>query len=915
MPQAGSTRVRLRRAVAALAAVAVVALGLIPAQAAYAANGNVTATILDKDNNPLTSQMVVEFPGGSTMGVTPDVNGEIDLALPAGTYTLRTWDISRYPLWQQEFTVVDDQTTPLGVIKLSEFPSVTLSVPDALAHDIRVHTYRWTGSYWANVSVLPYAPNSNGDLEIWFSDPDGQWTLEFIADDSIPYMTTYLGGTTVPAAPGGVGSFQFTAEQDETIHLGEVNLVPAGVISGTVTGYGVGPLSDAYVVATDGDDNYVAETQTDESGNYTLKVPLNEELAVHAYADDWQLEYYNDARSITTADKRTLTSGNASWTPVDFQLFPDVTARFDIYADQGGGPAPYDVNSWLYYNSGGGYSPVPFEIDWEDATARFSELPAGEYRLGLQLVDESGWIPFATTNTVPGDLPGATSSCYFQFVVNGNDIDIEFDLLADPASTTCTDAPWVEGAATPGTVTGTVDDFEFMTGPVTATLYTPDQYGEPFPILSSAVGDDGTFALAGVYVDGEYYVGVEVGDTDPFLDTLFGLDDRLAMWQIYDDHIDGVPLTAGVDHAIGTLPLFPASVLTGVVTLRGEPVADVCVELESATTGDYITCDDTDANGRYHLKAPVPGQADDDPFEYRILAYPDGAVFPTYYGDEWFMGEIILVTEPGIDPTQYDIVLVTMPSFIVGEVNTWDADNGEGPVPGGVAHLYQKSGTSWVSVDSFALTQGDWVSEFAFPSELIDVLEGADFLDLFELPSVGPGDYRIYFSQDTTWLPIIEYYVAMATVPTGYVEIESTTPTCFISLENFALDTIAFVDYSLVDTASTINCAPPAPPAPGGGGTPSPKPPKSVTPLIQLVNDAIDDAGEEGTEEPDEGEEPAVLQPTTPPAPSATPSPAPDPDADGAGGARADLAWLWWAGGILLLVIIAGGTVLVLRRP
>src|SRR5690606_34023050 len=112
------SRSRFRRAIAALAALGLVAFGLTPVTAAYAANGNVTATILDVNNNPLTSQMVIEFPGGSTMGVTPDVNGEIDLALPAGTYTLSTWDFTRYPDWETTFDVVDDQTTALGPFNL-----------------------------------------------------------------------------------------------------------------------------------------------------------------------------------------------------------------------------------------------------------------------------------------------------------------------------------------------------------------------------------------------------------------------------------------------------------------------------------------------------------------------------------------------------------------------------------------------------------------------------------------------------------------------------------------------------------------------------------------------------------------------------------------------------------------------------
>lgn len=909
MSPVAPARSRLRRAVAALAALGVVAFGLVPVSAAYAAPGNVTATIHDVNGDPLTTQMVIEFPDGATMGVIPDANGHINMTLSAGSYKLQTWDFLRYPDWELPFDVVDNETTALGTITLDQHPSVVGSVPAELGGEVSVHTYRWEDGNWYQVSITPFPTDSNGEFQIWFSGAPADWTLQFVPSDSIPYLTTYLGGGD-ELPPGPAIGVSFTPGSiNDVLDLGETELLDAGVISGNVSGYGVGPLDDATVTAFDPDHTVITRVDSDATGNYTLKVPLGIDVAVYAYGDSWHGEYYNNVTSITAADTRTLTSVDSTWTNVDFELFPEVSAYFDVVADTGDGPEPFAVDSWLYYSFGGGFSPIPFEIDWDDNNADFSWLPQGQYRLGLQLPDGSDWLPFSTQNTVPGDLTGSSSSCYFEFTVDGNHTELAFDVTAEPDATSCTEAPWMDGAGEPGEVTGFVDDIELMTGPVTATLYLPDQYGELFPIVSDVANVDGSFTLPGVYVGGEYFVGVDSGRTDPYLETVFGASDRQHLVHVYDIDIDGFLIDGGYDLDVGTLPLLPASVLSGVVTLRDEPAEDVCVELETADDGEFIMCDETDQNGRYYLKAPVPENPGASPLEYRILAYPEGAFFPTYYGDEWFMGDIIEVETAGLDPKQYDIAILTMPSFIVGQVATGDFDYSTSEVPNGVAHLYKKSGANWVNVDSFPLTQESWMSEFAFPSDLLDVLYGGDPSDILSLPTVAPGDYRIYFSQNGDWLPVTEYVVGMLTLPSDYSETQVETSGCFVSLSNFALDSIAMVYQAIVDPHLELDCTPPAPSAPGGGGTSTPKPPKSVTPLFELTEDLIDEPGEEEVEEP---------TPSPTPVPSAAPSPSPTPDPDASGGpapSGPDLSWLWWGGGVLLLIIIAGGTALIIRRP
>lgn len=911
------TRRRFRRAVAALAALGVVALGLVPVSAAYAANGHFTATILDSDDNPLTAQMLLEPEGGLSTSATPDSNGQLDMYLPAGTYTLSTFFDERFPYWEHTFVVEDDQTTPLGTFKLDQYPSVAGSVSPALGAGGYVNTHRWNeddGS-WSHVGGPRYIA-SDGTFQMWFGDASSStWTLEFVPVDGIPYMTTFLGGGgSRPNAPTTGSSFTLGDLNDVDI-LGQTELIGAGIVTGTVKDLGGEPIEDAYVVAADLDGDDLAETRTDGTGAYTMKVPLDEELTVRAYADDRLTQFYNGTYYRFEAEVLQLGTGNLEKEDVDFELAPDnIEVSFDIYADQGSGPEPYEVNAWLYHASDSGFSPVPFDIDWEDDTVRFEGLPPGAYRLGLQLADESGWIPFSVTNTAPGDdALDAAEDCYYSFEIYGDEVELAFDATADPASTDCIGAPWLDGAGSPGVVTGTVDDIDDMDGPVIATLYIGDEYGEPIEVLSSTVDDnDGTFTLPGVYVEGQYFVGIEVGRTDPFMETLFGDDaddeDRMPMWLLYDQFIDGFWLEGGQGEDMQELSLFPAAVLTGTVTLRDQPVEDVCVSLEDVDSNDDVMCDTTDGDGRYYLKAPVPDDPN-FPLEYRIYAYPDGAYLWTYYGEDWFNGDIIQVSEPGLDLTQYDIELVTFPSFIVGSATIWDDDTyNNNPVSGGVAHLYKKLGSNWVEVEAFTLIHDFASSDFVFPGSLFDELNSSDPNDIRGLSSLAPGDYRIYFSQGGTWLPIEEYDVEQYSLPDHYQETDTYTTVCYVSVPGFALDTVALVGV-YIDTESTLNCAPPTPPVITPTNPPTPSggtPPRFVPPILD--HDPIEFPDDEGE---DETPEPSPSPTSTP-----TPSPTPDPTADGGSDADGlDLTWLWWSGGILMLIIIAGGTVLIIRRP
>lgn len=904
-----ASRKRFRRITAVAAAVGVVFFGLVPATAAYAL-GTVTARVVDTGGSPLTSQMVMEWPGGSTGPVYPNANGEISETLPPGDYTLRTWDPSRYPLWEHDFTVVDGETTALGEFTLDQFASVAGTVPIGLADDVGIHVYKWNGSYWYLYSSgWPYTPESDGSFRIWFADPSGTFTLEFVPDDAVPYITTYLGESPeLPATLDDPDTYFTLGALNSIAGVGNTSLLAAGVISGTVvTETDADPIEYATVIADDLDGNQLAEAETDATGAFSLKVPLDVPLVLRSYASGWLHQYYDRMYDADDAEEITLTTADPARTDILFQLMPEIAAYFSVYADDGGGSESFRVNTWLYYNGGGGFSPIPFDIDWDDDEASFYELLPGTYRVGLQLVDESGWIPFSTANVIPGTIPGAGSACYFQFEVTGAIVEFEFELTAEPDSSACTEAPWLDGAGTPSDVHGVVTNIADVVGPATATLYIQDSWGDPIEVVSTTVDPaTGAYTLAGVYIDGEYFVGIETAPDNPHLDMLFGDGEEQLLFHRYDYSIDGFLIDAQDDKEVDvTLP--EARVLSGIITVGGVPVQDSCVLLLDFSY-DSVDCGRTDSSGRYWVKAPVPDISDPNPLEYKIVAGTN-YILPTFWGVDPASGDWIPVTESGLDPLSYDIELMSIPSFILGDVAVWDYDESDSvAVDGGTAHLYRKSGSTWVEIDAFPMVDDTWSSLFAFPGELLDIFAGGSPEDLFDLEGLAPGDYRIWFSQNGTWLPITEFERNVFSLA-GFNDWQDFDgETCYLDVPAVGLSTLTIFYEVLLDPEVDLDCTPPTT---SGGGPAPPAPPVKKPVASTGDNQQGDSPDDELTDESgSEGEGPGVIQPTAPP----TPSPAPSAD-DGPETGGADLTWLWWVGGILLLIVIGGGVMLVLRRP
>ncbi|MBX3094335.1 MAG: hypothetical protein KF680_07355 [Cryobacterium sp.] len=915
MTVVSSTHKRFRRAGAMLVAIGVLAFGLVPVSAAYAAPVSVTVTIETAGGDPVSGQFIVNEVGSPPGGVGAIANsaGELSYGLEPGDYFIYSPPGRPYEQTEFYFTVAEGGAQAFGPFVVNERPSVKGSVPDALGGMVEVNTYRWNGSYWSLVSPQPFTTDSNGDFQIWFSDPVGTWALQFVPSDTIPYLTTYLGGIgRLPWSLDDTDTFFVLAGPNTPVDVGQTVLLDAGVISGTVTGLGAGPIDDAYVVANDLNDIQIAETRTDASGAYTLKVPLDEAVTVSSYADGWLYQYFDGEYDFDNAASRVLTDLDPTWTDVDFELFPEVEAHFSVVADAGSGPEPLRVDSWLYRDAGSGFSPIPYDVDWDYDGADFYDLLPGVYRLGLRPVDELGWIPFSTVNTYPGTVPSAGDPCYFEFEVTGAIVEYEFELTADPASSACTEAPWVDGAGTPGDFSGSVSNIADVVGPATATLYVQDAWGDPHEVVSTTVDPStGAYSLPGIYVDGDYFVGIETARDDPHISTAFGFNDQLPLYLIYDQYIEGIYVDAATDYDLGSVALPDARVLSGIVRLSGEPIEGVCVLLVDLWD-DEIMCDQTDSTGRYYLKAPVPDDAD-PANEFRIVVGSYG-FFPTYYGADPLVGDVVEVSEPGLDPASYDIDLIEIPSLITGLVSIWDPDASSwSSVDDGVAHLYRKSGTSWVLVESFPMPDDSGDSEFVFPSALADALTSGGPGDLVGLPSLQPGDYRIWFSQNGQWLSITEFE-SIRLSPIGLEGWDyGDDEVCYLDVPALTASTMVFYLYASVAETST-NCAPPLPPTPPTPPTPpgsSGTPPQGA-PGTSGTSES-DDAQDEVVEEEDTGgETPGALVPTNP----STPSPSPDPNADtGSDGDGPDLTWLWWTGGILLLLVIGGGVILVLRRP
>lgn len=921
MPVASPARARFRRIIAGLAAAGVLAFGIVPMSAAYAAPVPVTITMTSKVGTvPVVGDnyFFVNYEGATGSSVAwdhADPSGVLQYNLEPGSYEIYSAPGTRYASTRLPFTVTELGPNTFN-LDIDTLPSVSGSVSPSLAGAVGINTYRWNGSYFGLDSVSPYAPDSNGNFEIWFSNPAETWALEFIPADNQPYMATWLGGAAEPPSNLSDSATFFTLNgNNTTTTVATTTLLEAGIVSGTVTGLGGDPIQGAYVIADDNDYNVLTETSTNGSGQYTLKVPLEEPFTVRSYESDWAHEYYNDARDADDAVVFILTDTDYVRTGIDFELFPYVEVDFDFFVLDGTDQVEYNVDFWLYRDSGSGYGPIPFEVDIDETSTGISELPPGEYRVGLQHTFDERWIPFDTVNTLPGDIDGDTGQCYYEFTVDGSVTEFAYELTAQPEQTNCTDAPWVDDAEDMGVVSGTVTNADDVVGSLTAQLYLyDDEHGDFYELVSGPVDEDGNFALEGVLLDGEYFVAISTPRNDPHISQFVGFGGQIALDEMYDIGVDGFDIDAQDDRNIGDIMLPQGRLFTGIVSAGGDPLEGMCVELETALTTQFVMCDQTDSAGRYYLKAPLPENELESPLGYRILTVSYVFV-PTYYGADPLEGDVLLVETGGVDPIDRNIELQLLPTMISGYASVWNDSDGEIPVYNGIAHLYRSSGTTWIHVDEFELVHSATDSQFVFPPELEELFNSGpvgDEFDYDDLPGLTPADYRLWFEQDGDWLPIAESETIRIGPQGfgGYNDVESEA--CYVDVDDLRIGEVALVDPVQLDPDSDTDCTPPVlPPSTGGGGGGSggpanPNPPRFVPPILDH-----DPFGEE----PDEVVEPTP-SPTPTPTQTPTPSPTPQPSADGDGGdGGLDLTWLWWGGGILLLIILAGGTTIILRRP
>ncbi|HRN29583.1 MAG TPA: carboxypeptidase-like regulatory domain-containing protein, partial [Terrimesophilobacter sp.] len=431
---------RFRRAVAALAALGVVAFGLVPASAAYAAE-SVTFRVVDSANNPVSSQVIVRHADGiTTQGVTLTNGSPTNpLLLAPGDYTLETWDFTRFLHNEMPFTVEAGIPRDLGDFDavrqagaeqvdfvVDQFPAVTGTVPlDAAAAGVGVRAYRWDedSSAWLQLNAWPYPVDPvDGSFTLWhYWDTDStEFTLEFIADDGAPYFTTWLGGSTDrPWDQGDADTYALGAVNSVTDE-GLTALVAAGIISGTVSDADSNPLEDASIwVHPDGDDSWGFSASTDSDGEYTVKVPLGDDYVAVAWASGFEDQYYDHVAELAGATPLSVTPITPRYSGIDFELNRVAELLVDVYADAGGVRQPLSVNGLLYREEGGSYSPIPFDWTYYEHSLDFDDLPQGTYRLGLQSVDETTWFPFSTIGLEPAGLGDTASACYLEFDVTG----------------------------------------------------------------------------------------------------------------------------------------------------------------------------------------------------------------------------------------------------------------------------------------------------------------------------------------------------------------------------------------------------------------------------------------------------------------------------------------------------------------
>jgi hypothetical protein len=199
------------------------------------------------------------------------------------------------------------------VTNLTSYPAGTATVA-AGYYDPATDSY----SYSSAVDVA-----ADGTYSVDTTNGPGSYDLIFtVAEYSVPFLTTYYGGSVDEPRNGTAGMIDASAGSD-LVGL-DVALVPAGYITGTVSSGGI-PLEDEDIEATDrtSDDAYYADAPTDVDGMYSMKVPAGDLMQVGEGSDfDYFPQFYHGHNFDPSDYDPVVVVAGGTTTGIDFDLIP-----------------------------------------------------------------------------------------------------------------------------------------------------------------------------------------------------------------------------------------------------------------------------------------------------------------------------------------------------------------------------------------------------------------------------------------------------------------------------------------------------------------------------------------------------------------------------------------------------------------
>ena len=243
------------------------------------------------------------------------------------------------------------------------------------------------------------------------SDTSGTYTLAGLPSDPISVLLTpqwhsglaqtwYFGATDVTQAT------VLRPRAGQTLNLKDTVLAPAGRVTGIVTDPAGNPLPDVLVNL---EGNYGGRVggcdgqlcgRTDEFGRYEILAPPGTYRPIFwTYEGHWAPEWSGDATTKQSATPVTVVS--SADTTLDAQLASGATIEGAVVTATGGLPTQYALG--LVFTEAGDYIGDFDAYAGSGWTFHSSALPAGSFRLKIQLYDEAtgtstdSWYDGSTT--------------------------------------------------------------------------------------------------------------------------------------------------------------------------------------------------------------------------------------------------------------------------------------------------------------------------------------------------------------------------------------------------------------------------------------------------------------------------------------------------------------------------------------